>query len=68
MLNMDKKDLIHAIENIEKDAKDKIEWNLEFIYQDCVYHRGNPNYELASAYQLIAKQELNYRKEGKVAR
>ena len=68
MLNMDKKQLILAIESIEKDEKTKIEWNLEFIYQDSVYHRGNPNYELASAYQLIAKQELKYRKQGKVAR
>ena len=62
MLNMDKKDLIHAIENIEKDAKDKIEWNLEFIYVDACANRGHRHYGLATAYGLLAKAELNQRK------
>ena len=62
MLNMNRRDLIQAIENVHTDNKDKIEWNLEFIYVDACANRGHRHYGLATAYGLLAKAELNQRK------
>ena len=65
MLNMNRNDLIKAIENIKTDKTKDIEWNLEFIYVDLVANRGTQNYGLVSAYDLLANAELKIRKANK---
>ena len=62
MLNMNRADLIKAIENIKTDDTKDIEWNLEYIYVDLVAHRGTRNHGLVTAYDLLAHAELKSRK------
>lgn len=62
MLNMNRADLIKAIENIKTDKTKDIEWNLEYIYVDLVAHRGTRNHGLVTAYDLLAHAELKSRK------
>ena len=59
---MNRTDLIKAIENIKTDDTKAIEWNLEYIYVDCVANRGTRNYGLVTAYDLLAHAEIKSRK------
>ena len=62
MLNMNRQQLISAIENIPTDTIDTIEWNVEFIYQDLVAHRGTKHIGLTRAYNLLADSEIKDRR------
>ena len=62
MLNMNRENLIHSIENIKKDSVSRIEWNLEYLYVDYEANRGHPFIALARAYELVAQSELDLRK------
>ena len=62
MLNLNRENLIKAIENVKTDDVATIEWNLELIDIDLCANRGTNNEGLVSAYQLIGSREIKYKK------
>ena len=61
MLNLNRENLIKAIETVKTDDVATIEWNLELIDIDLCANRGTNNEGLVSAYQLIGQYELTMR-------
>ena len=61
MLNLNRENLIKAIETVKTDDLATIEWNLELIDIDLCANRGTNNEGLVSAYQLIGQYELTMR-------
>jgi len=62
MINMTKENLIHAIENRKNHSVSEIEMNLEYLYIDYEANRSHPYPDLATAYELLARHELDLRK------